>query len=143
MILGGVSGILFNQEKFSEYESVNRTRLHLLGTCHKSELQEFIAASHLVILPITVGEGSNLKTAEALESGRPIVATSKAFRGYESAMNLSHVTIADTSSEFRRAVRNILDSPRYVGGTPFDIRCQFHWANQLRGMVSAIDDLFR
>lgn len=141
MILGGVSGILLNQSKFKEYEALNRNRLHMLGTRQKSELQQFIAASHLVMLPITLGEGSNLKTAEALESGRPIVGTSKAFRGYESAMDLPHVTIADTSHEFRLAVRSILDSPRYVDGTPASTRRQFHWDNQLRNMVCAIDDI--
>jgi hypothetical protein len=89
-------------------------------------------------LPITIGEGSNLKTAEALESGRPIVGTSKAFRGFESALTLPHVTVADSPIDFRRAVRAVMNKPRYKNGTPHEIRSLFYWDNTLSNIPLAI-----
>jgi glycosyltransferase involved in cell wall biosynthesis len=140
-VIGGVCSILRNFEGISAFKSINRRHLKLLGMQEKLELQTIVKESHVVILPITVGEGSNLKTAEAIESGRPIVGTSKAFRGFEAAMTLPHVTIADTPEDFRTAVRRVLDAPRYLGGTPSDIRSQYYWSQQLRPLVDAISNL--
>jgi hypothetical protein len=93
------------------------------------------------LLPITDGEGSNLKTAEALEAGIPIVATSKAFRGFEAAMKLEHVTIADNPKDFRLAVRRALAQSRLTDLTPLAIRSRFYWENQLMELMVKVDSL--
>ncbi|NWK97381.1 glycosyl transferase [Sphingobium lactosutens] len=141
LIAGGVSDILLNMPGIKPFEMVNRSRIRLLGRMEQRELQAVISASHVVLLPITQGEGSNLKTAEALESGCPIVGTSKAFRGFEQAVSLPHVRIADDPDSFRSAVRSVLDSPRYDGGTDFELRSQFHWPHLLAKAVEAIGQL--
>jgi glycosyltransferase involved in cell wall biosynthesis len=53
-----------------------------------------------VILPVTNGGGTNLKTAEALLSGKPVIATKVAFRGYERCLSAPEVFIDDDAREF-------------------------------------------
>lgn len=60
--------------------------------------------SDAVLLPIRVGGGTNLKTAEALLSGKAIIATSRAFRGFEEYMRHDLVSIADGAEAFRDAM---------------------------------------
>lgn len=138
VIIGGVCGIILNDKRSLPFEDVNKSRLHLLGKRDLADLQAIISNSHLVILPICEGEGSNLKTAEALESGRPIVATSKAFRGYEQAMNLDHVYIEDNPFAFRERIRSLLNEKKYSDGTDINVRKQFYWENQLKTIASGL-----
>lgn len=138
LIVGGVSDIIMQVPGCQEYQLVNRSRMEIMGRMEKVELQALVSAAHVIVLPIVEGEGSNLKTAEALESGRPIVGTTKAFRGFEKALSLPHIHLADEPETFRTKVRQILDAPRYCGGTPFYIRSQFHWSYLLRGAVTRV-----
>lgn len=141
LIVGGVSSIILNPAGFKRYSELNLSRLNLAGTREKTELQALVKASHVVLLPITEGEGSNLKTAEALESGLPIVGTSKAFRGFESAMSLKHIQIADNPRDFRMAVRRALNQSRLTNLTPISVREKFYWKNQLSGLNNVISEL--
>jgi hypothetical protein len=54
--------------------------------------------------------GSNLKTAEALISGLPVVGTSQAFRGFADFADLPHIAVADTPEAFAAGIRHALDS---------------------------------
>lgn len=141
LIVGGVSDLIMQIKGFDEYWMLNRARMEVMGRMDKVELQAIVSASHVVLLPIVEGEGSNLKTAEALESGCSIVGTSKAFRGFEQAMTLPHVHIADDPRTFRKKVRAVLDAPLYTGGTPEAIRSQFHWERLLADAVMRISAL--
>ena len=141
LIIGSASPAMLHYEGAKDFFDVNARRLNLAGLRDKFELQALVSASHVVLLPITEGEGSNLKTAEALESGNSIVGTSKAFRGFEAARSLRHVHIADDPETFRRTVRRLLDAPRYTGGTPYEIRHQYYWQQQLRPLIEALSSL--
>jgi len=141
LVVGGVSSIILNPAGFERYSELNLSRLNLAGTREKTELQALVKASHVVLLPITEGEGSNLKTAEALESGLPIVGTSKAFRGFESAMSFKHIQIADNPRDFRMAIRRSLNQPRLTNLTPINVRERLYWNSQLSGLVDAVRQL--
>lgn len=143
LIVGSVSDLIMQIKGFDEYWMLNRARMEVMGRMDKVELQAIVSAAHVVLLPIVEGEGSNLKTAEALESGCSIVGTSKAFRGFEQATALPHVHIADDPRSFRKKVRAILDAPRYTGGTPEVVRSQFHWERLLANAVARIGMLAR
>lgn len=67
-------------------------------------LYGLIDASDVLVLPITEGGGSNLKTAEAILSGKKIVATSYAFRSFERYLDLPNIFIADKPDDFRAAI---------------------------------------
>lgn len=141
LVIGGVGQILMQPKGAKNFEAVNASRLDIAGTREKIELQAMVRASHIVILPITEGEGSNLKTAEALESGCYIVATTKAFRGYEASMRLPHVAIADTPVEFRKAIRDFLNTPRNNNLKRSAGIDAYYWENQLSSAIKALEDI--
>jgi glycosyltransferase involved in cell wall biosynthesis len=70
--------------------------------------------AHAIVLPITEGSGTNLKTAEALWAGVHIVATTKAMRGFESFIGTPGVIVCDKPLEFQLALRKVMDLPRLV-----------------------------
>jgi glycosyltransferase involved in cell wall biosynthesis len=113
LIAGGLSDFLTKRYKWpaTPGSATFWCRAEGCGVLPEDRLGALIAASDVMILPIASGGGSNLKTAEALLSGKPIVATSYAFRAYEKFMDLPTVTIADTPPEFRTAVSNALAAP--------------------------------
>jgi len=142
LVIGSVGHILMQMKGARAFELINSSRIEMVKRMEKKDLQAAVRASHLILLPISEGEGSNLKTAEALESGRPIVGTSKAFRGFEGAALLPHVHITDDARTFRKTVRTLLDAARYEGGTPLEVRSKFYWNRQMEPVVSGIADLF-
>ena len=65
-----------------------------------------------ILLPIAYGSGTNLKTAEALVSGLPIVATNAAFRGFEHFQKDKTIVITDNPVKFKiAAIRLLLSDP--------------------------------
>ncbi|AZG78608.1 glycosyltransferase [Methylocystis rosea] len=70
-----------------------------------AEIQSAYADAALVLLPTREGHGLSIKTVEALSSGLPVVATSKAFRGMGiDPSQLRNVFIADDAAEFAAAM---------------------------------------
>ncbi len=70
-----------------------------------ANIESAYADAAIVLLPTREGHGLSIKTMEALSSGLPIVATSKAFRGMEiDSSRLRNVYIADDASEFAAAM---------------------------------------
>lgn len=82
------------------------------GLATNDTLAALIRGSAAIILPITTGEGTNLKTPEALLSGKPIIATTKAFRGFEAYAGRLHVHIADDPQDFRNETARALSAPQ-------------------------------
>jgi hypothetical protein len=68
--------------------------------------------SDAILLPIVAGGGTNLKTAEALLAGKKIIATSKAFRGFEKFMQDDYVSIVDRPEDYRDALEAVVNAPR-------------------------------
>lgn len=74
-------------------------------------LSALISEATCIILPITSGGGSNLKTAEAINSGRPVIATSTAMRGFEVFGSHEKIEVVDNQSAFRTSLSQILSTP--------------------------------
>lgn len=66
--------------------------------------------SSAVVLPVATGGGTNLKTAEALLTGLPIVSTSFAMRGFEKFSKLPYLFLADTATETEAALLSIMQN---------------------------------
>jgi len=80
--------------------------LHFVGQL--DDLAPLYAAARIVILPIREGAGSAVKTYEALAYGKPIVATSLAFRGLDGTEAMvSH----DEPEDFAAAIEALLAAP--------------------------------
>lgn len=113
ILAGGVGHALrlALQRMDEPYESIFWHRVLDVGVVSKAALAALIELSNCVILPITSGGGSNLKTAEAILSRRPIVATAHAFRGFERYSTLPNVKVVDQPSTFQAELTTLLDNP--------------------------------
>lgn len=108
VVVGGVCDLLPRTELFLKKPGLAAGKVSLLGKQDDAALNTFIQLSSCIILPITSGGGTNLKTAEALFSRKPIVATEEAFRGYEEYRDFPNVVITNDPIEFKSAVSKFL-----------------------------------
>jgi hypothetical protein len=110
-ICGGIAAPLVNHPEYQRYQAANAKRVQFFFDISDSELSAIKQYCHGVFLPIRSGGGSNLKTAEALVLERWVVATSTALRGFEMFSNAEGVIVANTSADFRKAMRQVLERP--------------------------------
>lgn len=118
-------------------------RSRILGWVDGKLLEALYAGSRVVILPKTHGGGSNLKTAEALASRRPIVATSCAFVGFERFTDLPGVTITDDPNVFWQRVSDYLVAPPQGDVRSPDDMEGLLWRECLKPMVRAGEEAVR
>jgi glycosyltransferase involved in cell wall biosynthesis len=99
---GGVCSLLekYMPETAAVYRDVNFDRNKLIWGVSNEELAALIDCANVIILPITLGGGSNLKTAEAIAALKPVVATSVACRGFDFVSELSHFHVEDNPKLF-------------------------------------------
>tara|TARA_B110000503_G_scaffold27548_1_gene43988 strand:- start:10985 stop:12199 length:1215 start_codon:yes stop_codon:yes gene_type:complete len=107
LVVGSVGWPIKAMLEEAEAESLS-SRLVITGEVNEDNLREILASVRGLILPITAGGGSNLKTAEALLSGLEVIGTSIAFRGFEEFRSEAGVRITDNAHEFRRLVQEAL-----------------------------------
>jgi hypothetical protein len=81
------------------------------GEVSEECLQGLLETCHAIVLPITQGGGTNLKTAEAIWAGRWIVATPVAMRGFEQFSAQRGVNICAEPALFRETMRAVMESP--------------------------------
>ncbi len=112
VLAGGVADLVAGSDEFYRHHVINNRRILLIPSPDDSELAWLLRNAGCVILPIHSGEGSNLKTAEALMSGRPVISSRHAMRGYEEYINHPLLTLADNSREFKKAVQGALLSSK-------------------------------
>lgn len=86
-------------------------RITVAGVVSNGQLAGLLELAHCIVVPITQGGGTNLKTAEALWSGRYVVATPVAMRGFERFYDVPGVFIASSAAEFKRSLRQAMQSP--------------------------------
>lgn len=112
VLAGGVGdNIMQNLQPDSIADVTSYRRLHSVGWVSDARLYALIAIADAMLLPIVEGGGSNLKTAEALISGRQVVATTKALRSFEEYLDLPTLHIADKPDDFRISIRTVMEEP--------------------------------
>lgn len=92
-----------------EIDLAKNIEVVFLGSRSDEELNKLIASANVILLPIPYGGGSNLKTAEAICSGRPIVGTNKSFRGFDSFIGSRNTVVEDDLDSFREACFNFME----------------------------------
>lgn len=83
-------------------------RAEFIGRVSEDDIAALLTIADTIILPITEGGGSNLKTAEAILADAKVVATDYALRSYESYMNLPNLYVANNKSDFCGAIRQAI-----------------------------------
>jgi glycosyltransferase involved in cell wall biosynthesis len=76
------------------------------GRAH--DLQRYYDAAAAVLLPVVAGHGLSIKTLEALQSGAPLIATQKAFRGMAIDLDrIENLRRADSPALFARHIDEV------------------------------------
>ena len=109
-VIGGVCDLIYNRSRDNLFYALNDSRCDYLGRVPQKDLDAILARCDVIVLPILTGGGSNLKTAEALVSGKTILSTSLAFRGYDAFRDFPTVNIVDDPKEWRAKLRELLAS---------------------------------
>ncbi|KVL88447.1 hypothetical protein WT02_26335 [Burkholderia stagnalis] len=110
------------------------------GLAETDEINSAITAATGVVLPVWGGGGSNLKTAQALLSGKTVVGSKYAFRGFENYMDEPGVFLFDSPAELVggmdsvRADESFYDRPN----TERDLK----WENLLSDLPGKIEGYF-
>ncbi len=136
VVAGGVSHLIEQRIEKQGPHYMARDRLILLGQVNDLTLDCLLCNAVGILLPITYGAGSNLKTAEALISGLPIVGTTQAFRGFEEYKGLPGVTIGDDPSAYAVGIRQVFESKGSLRA--MHLRKQLLWESTLQPIVDSV-----
>lgn len=75
-----------------------------------SDIRPYLARARVAVAPLRAGGGTRLKILEALDAGRPVIATSIAVDGLEDLVG-EGVVVADDPGSMIEAVCGLLDDP--------------------------------
>ena len=141
VVCGKVGALMQADPQFRKAARV-LDRCRFLGWVDDAALSMLYQDARVVILPKMYSGGSNLKTAEALASGRPIIATRLAFEGFEPWIDLPNIAIADDPDEFWKLVDHYLAIDQGKPSRPLDSVEGLQWKNCLRPMIHAAESAF-
>ena len=138
MVCGKVGTLMEAAPQFGKATKI-LGRCRFLGWVDDVALNALYRNARVVILPKMYSGGSNLKTAEAIVSGRPIVATKLAFEGFEQWIDLHGVAIADDPDEFWRLVDSYLMNEHVEQPRLQETVEGLLWKNCLKPMIRAAE----
>ena len=138
VVAGGAGARIVADSKFNRVSGLSK-KFVAAGEVTESELSGLLATAHVIILPITRGGGTNLKTAEALWAGRHIVGTTIAMRGFEDFCSARGLTVADDPSAFQKAILAAMASPALqLEAAERQERSRVLWASALKDLAGAL-----
>lgn len=141
VVAGGAGEAIRNNPAFARTGGVADVLMDA-GTVSDELLRGLIATAHMILLPITHGGGTNLKSAEAVWSGRHVVATSSAMRGFEQFANGRGIAITNDGPGFAREIRLAFAQPRLeLTVEERDQRRVVLWENTLLGLIDEVASL--
>lgn len=85
-------------------------RAYSAGRLTEDDLCAIIYLSDVILLPITEGGGSNLKTAEAIIADKKVVSTGHGLRSFEWYREFPNLWVANTAVEFRESINQALEA---------------------------------
>lgn len=139
VLAGHVGEFIAQTEWFRRWQPLNERRTVRVGVLEQDDLSAVRDLAHTFLLPVTSGGGSNLKTAEALYSGRHVVATPLALRGFESFEGLPGLRVEAPGAAFASAVCRSLDEPQPVDDEASRRRREtLTWPHALRALCDAV-----
>lgn len=142
VVVGSCGALISNDKRFEKTPCLSRRTL-LLDEVPDDLLASLLYHAHCILLPITSGGGTNLKTAEAIWIGSHIVGTQIAFRGFEEFQSSQGVKVAKTPMEFRQLVRSAMSCNRNIcNAEDRKLRHKVLWTESLHSLDECLN-LFR
>jgi len=143
-IAGGVSNYFKNEYKDKSKCYRFWSGVEVVGELEEPRLAALLRISDVIILPIITKRGSNLKTAEAILSGKKIVATQFSFKGFEKYLSLPNIFFANSTNKFKENIVNAIDE-QYVKKTPEqdNLAKSVQWRHCLQPLAPEIENIFK
>lgn len=110
VVAGGVSEHIYRELANSRWGAINLSRLELLFILEDEDLNAVKELASVFLLPIPMGGGSNIKTAEALYSGKWVISSTHALRGFENFKGEERLKICHNPKELHETIRKILSA---------------------------------
>ncbi len=142
----------FNLKDHAAYRRgrlINDSRLVHFDHLPPMAYDALVASCDALLLPVFVGSGSPLKTADALASGRPVLMSQAMARGYEEIIAAcgDGVMMAEDAPAFRRQWQDLVRMTRAelqgLVGAGDKRRKLLSWERRLEPFVTAIEALAR
>lgn len=111
VLAGSVAEHILKSDWFKSWGPLNQRRIFDAGVLADADLSALRDLAHAFVLPMVSGGGSNLKTAEALYTGKHVVATPHALRGFEAFCGLPGLQVVQPGPGFGKAVWSTLTQP--------------------------------
>lgn len=132
-VCGGAADGIFASSDYLPHASSYGDRVHFFARPSDEELHWIQKGAKGSLLPIASGGGSNLKTAEALCSGKWLIATPTALRSFEDYEHEKGVIVASTPKQFRDAMLDVIYAPPLsLTKTELAKRHGLYWDNLLK-----------
>ncbi len=146
VVAGSVGSHILEHYGRQQFNTLNLSRLEVTGVLPSDDLAALKSLCSAFLLPIFEGGGSNIKTAEAIYSGKRVLATTVSLRGFEMRAELPEILVADTRDEWREGVRRLLSPgpefpPPSASGRA--VRERLLWKNCLAAVAPAIHQLIK
>lgn len=116
-------------------------RVIALGRVATLTLDCLLANAQVVLVPILYGGGSNVKTAEALLSGRPVIASRPAMRGFDAFHGAEGLTVAEDPASFGAALMDALDAPFRATGPDDAALAPLLWESTVAPLVTLLREI--
>lgn len=138
VIAGSAGPSIVNDKRFNSTAGLKRSCI-AAGTVTEECLQGLLEIAHVIILPLTQGGGTNLKTAEALWAGKHIIATTTAMRGFDQYLSADGILVTDDPSHFLAGLRDAMAKPpNTLSDTQRNARKLVLWEETLKPLVSFV-----
>jgi hypothetical protein len=108
---GQLGAAVVRDPRYQDYWTINDTRMRQVGYVADHEKAAFFGGAHCVLVPVRMGGGSKLKTADAIASGRAVISTSHGIEGYGPVASEAlgrGIYVADNPTEFRALIARAL-----------------------------------
>lgn len=142
-VVGSVSPHIADHPRLQRWGPLNHSRLLPLGMVDDDDLAAIKTLAHVFVLPITEGGGSNIKTAEALFSGKHVLGTPTSFRGFQHWLDLPGVHQIDPGPSpgpgFGHTLAALLDQPLPSASPEHQQRRQqLLWSHTLAPLITTL-----
>ena len=139
VIAGGAGSSIRDDIRFQKTAGLQRSYIST-GIVSDECLQGLLNIAHVIVLPITHGGGTNLKTAEALWIGKHVIATPTAMRGFETFIDSKGVRVEESPKKFCNAIRNAMNEvPLRLNETERSERRTLLWEHTLKPLIDMIE----
>ena len=139
-VVGSIHESFQNYHRNRIYKIGSKISIRFTGRVGSKKLSSLQHSSHGYFLPIQYGGGKGIKASEALLSGKTIVATTAAFRGFDLNTLPNNVFIEPDYEAFADKLLN-LKANELVLNTVATVQSDYSWESVLKPWIEYLRNL--